>query len=317
MAEAARDLGHRYWALTDHSPRLTVAHGLDAEPPAPAARGGRRPQRRAGPVPHPHRDRGRHPGGRLARPGRGAAGPSSTWSWPACTPSSGWTRRSMTRRMLRAVESPHTDILGHCTGPDPGRPGPPPVDLRRRGRLRGLRPHRHRGRDQLPPRAPRPARGPARAGAVARVRGGHRHRRPRAGPARVAAPRLRAGRAGRRARRPGDEHPARGRLPGLDGQPRGAEGPPPGPTGVRSAGDAPRRAPGLADAGQADPGAARGRRPVLRAEVGRVPLHRLPGRRRGRAGQPQREAAHPVLPRAGRRARGQAARPLRASTARS
>ncbi len=23
--------GHRYWALTDHSPRLTVAHGLDAE----------------------------------------------------------------------------------------------------------------------------------------------------------------------------------------------------------------------------------------------------------------------------------------------
>ena len=31
MAEAATGLGHRYWALTDHSPRLTVAHGLDAE----------------------------------------------------------------------------------------------------------------------------------------------------------------------------------------------------------------------------------------------------------------------------------------------
>ena len=31
MAEAARELGHRYWALTDHSPRLTVAHGLDAD----------------------------------------------------------------------------------------------------------------------------------------------------------------------------------------------------------------------------------------------------------------------------------------------
>ena len=31
MAEAARDLGHRYWALTDHSPRLTVAHGLNPE----------------------------------------------------------------------------------------------------------------------------------------------------------------------------------------------------------------------------------------------------------------------------------------------
>ena len=31
MAEAARALGHEYWALTDHSPRLTVAHGLNPE----------------------------------------------------------------------------------------------------------------------------------------------------------------------------------------------------------------------------------------------------------------------------------------------
>jgi putative hydrolase len=31
MAEAAREPGHRYLALTDHSPRLTVAHGLDRE----------------------------------------------------------------------------------------------------------------------------------------------------------------------------------------------------------------------------------------------------------------------------------------------
>jgi putative hydrolase len=31
MAEAARDLGHEWIALTDHSPRLTVAHGLSAE----------------------------------------------------------------------------------------------------------------------------------------------------------------------------------------------------------------------------------------------------------------------------------------------
>src|SRR5437660_3616620 len=30
MAEAAIALGHRYLVLTDHSPRLTVAHGLDA-----------------------------------------------------------------------------------------------------------------------------------------------------------------------------------------------------------------------------------------------------------------------------------------------
>jgi putative hydrolase len=31
MAEAARDLGHEYIVLTDHSPRLTVANGLTAE----------------------------------------------------------------------------------------------------------------------------------------------------------------------------------------------------------------------------------------------------------------------------------------------
>ena len=31
MAEAARDLGHDYFALTDHSPRLQVANGLTAE----------------------------------------------------------------------------------------------------------------------------------------------------------------------------------------------------------------------------------------------------------------------------------------------
>src|SRR4029453_7746157 len=31
MAEAARDLGHAYLVLTDHSPRLTVANGLSPE----------------------------------------------------------------------------------------------------------------------------------------------------------------------------------------------------------------------------------------------------------------------------------------------
>ena len=31
MAESARDLGHEWIALTDHSPRLTVAGGLSAD----------------------------------------------------------------------------------------------------------------------------------------------------------------------------------------------------------------------------------------------------------------------------------------------
>ena len=73
MAEAARDLGHRYWALTDHSPRLTVAHGLDPERLRQQLAVVARTQRRAGSVPYPDRDRSRHPGGRTARPGGGAA----------------------------------------------------------------------------------------------------------------------------------------------------------------------------------------------------------------------------------------------------
>jgi histidinol phosphatase-like PHP family hydrolase len=31
MAEVARELGHEYVVLSDHSPRLTVANGLSAE----------------------------------------------------------------------------------------------------------------------------------------------------------------------------------------------------------------------------------------------------------------------------------------------
>ena len=50
---------------------------------------------------------------------------------------------------------------------------------------------------------------------------------------------------------------------------------------------------------------------ALRAEVGRVPLHRLPRRRRRRAGQPQRAAADPLLPRAARAAAASVARALR------
>ena len=65
-----------------------------------------------------------------------------------------------------------------------------------------------------------------------------------------------------------------------------------------------------ADAGQVGQGSARAgvgrRRPALRAQVGRLPLHRLPRRRRGRAVQPRRAAADPLLPR-GRRGGARAA----------
>ena len=71
---------------------------------------------------------------------------------------------AMTERMLAAIESPHTDILGHCTGRLITGRGPAAVDLRRRRGVRRLRPHRHRGGDQLAARAPGPARGPAAPG---------------------------------------------------------------------------------------------------------------------------------------------------------
>ena len=115
MAEAARDYGHQYWALTDHSPRLTVAHGLDAD----------RLRRQLDVVAElnvelaPFRiltgievdilvdgdlDQDES---LLARLDVVVASVHSKLRMD---------EPEMTRRMLRAVESPHTDILGHCTG---------------------------------------------------------------------------------------------------------------------------------------------------------------------------------------------------------
>jgi putative hydrolase len=115
MAEAARDLGHRYWALTDHSPRLTVAHGLNAErlrqqldvvaelnaelAPFRILTGIEVDILEDGALDQDEELLGRldvvvasvHSKLRMEEP-------------------------AMTRRMLAAVESPHTDILGHCTG---------------------------------------------------------------------------------------------------------------------------------------------------------------------------------------------------------
>jgi putative hydrolase len=115
MAEAARDHGHRYWALTDHSPRLTVAHGLDAE----------RLRQQLDVVAELNDE--------LA-PFRILTGievdilvdgtldqdESLLAELDVVVASVHSKLRmeepEMTRRMLRAIESPHTDILGHCTG---------------------------------------------------------------------------------------------------------------------------------------------------------------------------------------------------------
>jgi putative hydrolase len=115
MAEAARGLGYEWLALTDHSPRLTVANGLSAErledqidligrlnadfAPFRILTGievdiledGTLDQRED----------------LLARLDVVVASVHSKLRMPG---------REMTPRMIRAVSNPHVDVLGHCTG---------------------------------------------------------------------------------------------------------------------------------------------------------------------------------------------------------
>jgi putative hydrolase len=115
MAEAARDLGHEWVALTDHSPRLTVANGLSIERlEAQLALVSRLNEELApfriltgievdiledGSL--DHRD------DLLARLDVVVASVHSLLRQPAA---------DMTSRMLTAIANPHTDVLGHCTG---------------------------------------------------------------------------------------------------------------------------------------------------------------------------------------------------------
>jgi putative hydrolase len=115
MAEAAQGLGHRYWALTDHSPRLTVAHGLNAErlrqqleivaelndelAPFRILTGIEVDILEDGSLDQDEK--------LLAELDVVVASVHSKLRMDA---------PEMTRRMLRAIENPHTDILGHCTG---------------------------------------------------------------------------------------------------------------------------------------------------------------------------------------------------------
>jgi len=115
MATTAKSLGHEYMVLTDHSPRLTIAHGLDRE--------------------------------RLLRQLDEIEGVNATVApfriltgmevdiledgaldldddllerldvvVASVHSKLRMDAMPMTVRMLRAVESPHVDILGHCTG---------------------------------------------------------------------------------------------------------------------------------------------------------------------------------------------------------
>jgi putative hydrolase len=115
MAEAARELGHDYLVLTDHSARLTVAHGLNAErlrsqlDVVAALNEDLAPFRILTGIEVDILEDGSldQELDLLAELDVVVASVHSKLRMES---------PAMTERMLAAIESPHTDILGHCTG---------------------------------------------------------------------------------------------------------------------------------------------------------------------------------------------------------
>ena len=115
MAEAARDLGHEWIALTDHSPRLTVANGLSAERLEEQLDLVARLNSKMAPfriltgIEVDILDDGSLDQSEdlLARLDVVVASVHSGLRMPA---------GPMTARMVAAVSNPHVDVLGHCTG---------------------------------------------------------------------------------------------------------------------------------------------------------------------------------------------------------
>jgi len=125
MAEAARDLGHEWIALTDHSPRLTVASGLSAErlraqlELVSALNEQLAPFRLLTGIEVDILEDGTldQADDLLGQLDVVVASVHSSLRMPA---------GPMTDRMVAAVSSPHVDVLGHCTGrllTSRGRPG--------------------------------------------------------------------------------------------------------------------------------------------------------------------------------------------------
>lgn len=115
MAVTAIELGHEYLALTDHSPRLKVAHGLSTErlERQLTVLDGLRPRlgdfRLLSGIEVDILDDGTldQTPQMLGRLDVVVASVHSKLKME---------KQAMTRRMVRAVRDPHTDILGHCTG---------------------------------------------------------------------------------------------------------------------------------------------------------------------------------------------------------
>jgi putative hydrolase len=123
MARAARDLGHEWVVLTDHSPRLTVARGLSPERLreqlevvrrvnevlAEEAADGAPPFRLLTGIECDINEDGsldQEPE-LLAQLDVVVASVHSKLRMPS---------EEMTPRMVAAISNPHTDVLGHCTG---------------------------------------------------------------------------------------------------------------------------------------------------------------------------------------------------------
>ena len=177
MAEAAIARGLKVLAITDHSGGLGVASGLIGRAPPPAARGDRAVQARLGDrilllqgsEVEIHADGSLdYPDEVLAELDIVVASLHSSLRQP---------RQQITERLVRAIRTPHVDIIGHPSGRLlPNREG---ADLDWDAVLRrGQRSRRGAG-NRRPPLAPRPGRGLCQAGRQRGHPAVDRHRRPR------------------------------------------------------------------------------------------------------------------------------------------
>ena len=127
MARTARDLGHEYMVLTDHSPRLTIAHGLSKErldqqlADVAVLNDKMAPFRILTGIEVDILEDGTldHTDDVLSQLDVVVASVHSKLRME---------RQPMTERMVRAVASPHVDILGHCTGRMIGKRDPSTFD---------------------------------------------------------------------------------------------------------------------------------------------------------------------------------------------
>jgi putative hydrolase len=127
MARTAISLGHEYMVLTDHSPRLTVAHGLNKERLAQQVDDVAELNRRLAPfriltgIEVDILEDGTldHDDATLAALDVVVASVHNKLRMD---------HKEMTERMVRAVASQHVDILGHCTGRMIGKRDPSSFD---------------------------------------------------------------------------------------------------------------------------------------------------------------------------------------------